>query len=130
MKLTLMPDGYLSVSLNKNGVKRQYRVHRLVAQAFLPNPDNLPQVDHLNAKRTDNRVENLEWVTCSENIRREFVNGRKIIRGEEHVNAKLTNEQVAYIRENPDKLFQRQLAEKFNVSLGAIRRVIKHLSYN
>lgn len=56
--------------------KRNYSVHRLVAEAFLPNPNNLPQVDHLNADRTDNRVENLEWVTIQENARRVVERGR------------------------------------------------------
>lgn len=53
--------GYYVVGLTKNGVKEHFRIHRLVAEAFIPNPHNLPTVDHINAIRTDNRVENLRW---------------------------------------------------------------------
>lgn len=48
---------------------KAYRVHRLVAETFIPNPDNLPQVDHINRNRYDNRIENLRWVTAKENMR-------------------------------------------------------------
>lgn len=54
--------GYLKVTINRN----QYRVHRLVAETFLPNPDNKPTVDHINRIRDDNRVDNLRWATHRE----------------------------------------------------------------
>ena len=53
--------GYLSITKKKNGLKKFYSVHRLVAMAFIPNPDNLPQVNHRNEIKTDNSVYNLEW---------------------------------------------------------------------
>lgn len=55
--------GYMRVSLNKAKCRKTYMVHRLVADAFLPNPDNLPFINHKNETRDDNRVENLEWCT-------------------------------------------------------------------
>ena len=60
-------DGYCIVQLQYKGEARYLRVHRLVAQAFIPNPDNKPQVDHINAIKDDNRVENLRWATPKEN---------------------------------------------------------------
>ena len=61
--------GYLHVNLRKNGTRKNGKIHRLVAQAFIPNddPEHKTQVNHINEDKTDNRVENLEWVTPSEN---------------------------------------------------------------
>lgn len=60
-------DGYYTIWLHKNSKIYPQRVHRLVAQAFIPNPENKPEVNHLNWVRTDNRIENLERATNSEN---------------------------------------------------------------
>lgn len=60
-------NGYLSVMISKYGVVKRITVHRLVALTFIPNPDNKPQIDHINAIISDNRVSNLRWVTYSEN---------------------------------------------------------------
>lgn len=59
--------GYLKVSLCKDGEMKNFLIHRLVAEAFLSNPNNLPQVNHINEDKSDNRVENLEWVSAKEN---------------------------------------------------------------
>lgn len=61
-------DGYYYTFLTKNGKKKYFSIHRLVAQAFIPNENNLPEVDHINNIRNDNRVENLRWCTRKENI--------------------------------------------------------------
>lgn len=70
-------EGYDQVDLYKNGVRVTMKVHRLVATAFLKNPDNLPVVNHKNSLRNDNRVKNLEWVTFSENNIHAYIYGRR-----------------------------------------------------
>lgn len=65
-------NGYLQVYLSSNGKVKPCTVHRLVAQAFLKNCDNKTQVNHINGIKNDNRVENLEWCTASENQRHKF----------------------------------------------------------
>lgn len=62
-------DGYLRVLIEKDGKKRRVALHRLVALAFVPNPENKPQVNHKNGTRADCRAENLEWCTNAENQR-------------------------------------------------------------
>lgn len=60
-------DGYYYVQLNKNGVQTKKKVHRLVAIAFIPNPENKREVSHLDETKTNNQVSNLEWATSKEN---------------------------------------------------------------
>lgn len=62
------PNGYESIVLCKYGTRNQQRIHRLVAFEFLPNPNNYPVVNHKNGIRNDNRAENLEWCTQSQNL--------------------------------------------------------------
>lgn len=64
---SINPYGYYYVILYKNNISKTCMVHILVAKAFIPNPENKPCIDHINTIRTDNRIENLRWVTHHEN---------------------------------------------------------------
>lgn len=68
-KMVKNKNGYLYVSLRKNGVAKNYSVHRLVADAFIPNPHNYHTVNHKNENKADNNVENLEWMTLQDNLK-------------------------------------------------------------
>jgi len=76
-KLSLQKSnaGYLRVELHKNGMAQKHSVHRLVATAFVPNPEGKPQVNHIDGDKTNNKAENLEWVTQSENQSHAYQNG-------------------------------------------------------
>lgn len=75
--MVLKPDryGYVSVTLTIDNKPKRFRVHRLVAQEFIPNPYNKLEVNHINMVKTDNRAENLEWCTRKENTKHFFDNG-------------------------------------------------------
>ncbi|WPH68848.1 HNH endonuclease [Enterococcus phage EF-M80] len=68
LMLFINTPGYLQVMLCKNNKCKKFTVHRLVANAFIPNPENKPQVNHIDEDKTNNMVSNLEWVTAKENV--------------------------------------------------------------
>ncbi len=128
--------GYLQVSLSKNNISKSFIVHRLVALTFIPNPDNKPQVNHINSIKTDNRIENLEWNTCKENIKHAFQNGLTSgKKGELHNDVKLTELEVLEIRKiySEGNVSYRELAKIFDkVKVGTIfsivhRKTWKHI---
>ena len=137
-------DGYVSCPLTSNGKNYYKYVHRLVAEAFVPNPNNKGQVNHKNGIKNDNSVENLEWVTPSENIRHAIETGllkyeereidiknSKYAKGEE-VNGSLLNpEKVIRIRSlyETGEYKQKELAKMLNVSSGAIHDVVNRKTW-
>lgn len=109
--------GYLRVSI---GGKLMF-VHRLVAEKYIPNPDNKLQINHIDGNKLNNCVENLEWVTNQEN-RTHAVNIGLHLSGEKCSWSKLNWEKVEYIREHLE-IDINTLAKKFNVSLSTIKDV-------
>ena len=119
MKTSDNGKGYRKIRLCKNGKVKTYIVHRLVAKAFLPNPNGYPIVNHKNGDKTDNRVENLEWCTHSYNMehasRIGLLNPIK----------KLSDADVEIIRNLKDKISCMKLAKQFNVSFQYICAIWK-----
>jgi len=123
-------NGYAQIRLGKNF----YYVHRLVAMEYIPNPLNLPQVNHKNGIKTDNHIENLEWCSAQENITLAIKTGLTVNYGENNSNHILTNKQVLEIRAKfiPFKYTYKMLANEYGVSYQTIARILcntmwKHL---
>lgn len=92
--------GYLILGLSKNGINKMQITHRLVAKAFIPNPNNLPQINHKDGDKTNNKPENLEWVTSLENIKHAYATGLKEgMPGETNGRALSSNKEVEDIIE-------------------------------
>lgn len=134
LKPSYTHDGYLKQAISINGRSHTYRIHRLVAEHFIPNPDNKATVNHIDGDKTNNRVENLEWASLSEQMKHAYKLGlKKPVRGYMQGNSVLTEEQVIEIRtayKAHDKNFGMQaLAKKYNVSCPVINRVVHYRSY-
>ena len=127
LKPSFCTGGYPQVVLCKEGKCVTKKVHRLVAIAFLGNPDNLPAVNHINGNTKDNRVENLEWCTLKYNTEHSYrVLGRVPIHGQFHNKAKLTESQVIEIRNKyiPYKYSYKKLGDEYGVDQSSIYLII------
>ncbi len=123
--------GYIRVSLSKKGKRFHTSVHRLVAKAFINNEFNKPQVNHINGDKSDNRIENLEWCTNSENqihaIKNGLVNHNTC---EKHHNSKLSDKDVLTARWLHKKgATNMELSLKYNVSETAMSKILRNLTY-
>lgn len=121
---------YLGVSLFSSPISERFYLHRLVAAAFVPNPENKPHVNHINFNRYDNRVSNLEWVTPGENTHHSRMAGRvkpgNMKKGEDHHFAGLSEEAVRWLRltwEPYDSVAD--LSRKYGVTAQAIYAMLK-----
>lgn len=82
-------EGYLVVGLTKDGKTKQHKVHRIIAEAFIKNPDGKTMINHINGQKDDNRIENLEWCTSKENTQHAHATGLCGINGKSKQVAKL-----------------------------------------
>jgi predicted XRE-type DNA-binding protein len=121
-KLQKHPQGYLFI----NAGDRQQLVHRLIAMAFIPNPEGKEFVNHINGIKTDNRVENLEWVTRQENENHAYGTGLKNSTGSSNTMAVLNEAKVKQIKElNTLGFNTAKIATQFGVTGSTISRIIK-----
>jgi hypothetical protein len=116
--------GYVGVVLCKESKYKSFRIHRLIAIAFIPNPDNKPCVNHLDGNKLNNNIDNLEWCTHSENNKHALKTGlRKPFKHENNPCAKLNMLQVNIIRHCKGDIKSNELSKIFNISLSSIHRL-------
>jgi transcriptional regulator with AAA-type ATPase domain len=129
---------YLKVCLCNNKKQLNFLIHRLVGQAFISNPENKPEINHIDGDKTNNRVDNLEWVTHKENMEHSnrtglrnncncgFASVNINNKGEKHPNCKLNDVQVLEIREKYSIgiYTQQNLADEYNISKTVISDII------
>lgn len=119
-------DGYFRTCLSSNNQKKMKIIHRLVAEHFIENENNYPVVNHINGIKTDNHYKNLEWCTVRHNNIHAIKLGlKKPLKWENHNLVKLKIKDVLDIRENPDNLYQWQLAMVYNISQTQVSRILR-----
>lgn len=130
LKNRIRDDGYISVVLTNHGKQREFLLHRLVATAFIPNPENKPEVNHINGVKSCNYDYNLEWVTGCENIQHAYDTGlnkgKKIRTGRtpEHV-----IRGICELLESGTDLSFVQIGEKFGVDRSVVMNIYHKLSH-
>lgn len=132
LKSWINRQGYLIVDLCKNSKRKHFPVHRLVAQAFIPNPENKPEPNHEDGNKFNNHVSNLKWVTRAENVQHALDEGLNH-QGENSCKAKLTNGQAHWIRQNyikgDSEFGAGSLARKFKVTHSTILDIIRGVTF-
>lgn len=118
-------NGYMNVSYMVSGVRYKRRVHRLVAKAFVIGWFDGATVDHLDGNKINNAASNLEWVTLSENSKRQNRDGRGVPKGQKHPGAKLMDHQIPEIKNLRDKgLSYEKIGAAFGVSGSLIHKIL------
>lgn len=130
LKQRINCSGYSEVGLRRNGNRATLAIHKLVAQAFISNPNNKPTVNHLNGIKTDNNISNLEWATYSENLSHAYKAGLRtpvLIKdvGQKNYKRKLKPEQVVEIKRllAAGNLTHREIATQFSVATSTITEI-------
>lgn len=126
---TFDSKGYLKVHLFKEGKRKTVKVHRLVASAFIDNPQNKLQVNHIDGDRTNNNADNLEWVTCKENIEHAYINNLAKT-GKEHHSSK----HIVLKKKNGDIISQysnlQTLSNLINIDSCKLIKTLKNNNVN
>lgn len=132
LKTYIPTNGYEQGAASVNKKLQNYKIHRLVAEAFIPNPLNKEEVNHIDGNKLNNNVSNLEWCTRQENIAHSIENKLQTpFKGEEVGNSILKEADVLYIRQNykPRILTRKSLAEMFGVKECTIKDVLSRRSW-
>lgn len=135
VKKYLQYKGYeiVYLGLGKRSESKTFFVHRLVAKTFIPNPNNLPEINHKNCVKLNNRVENLEWCTHLQNMQHAYANGLVgHARGEDNPRSKINQRKANRIRKSyaNGKITQRQLARLYGVNQRLIWSILHKKIWN
>lgn len=135
-KITQRPDnngdGYACFTAGKKGHRRRIRTHTIVGKLFVENPNNYPELDHLDSNRMNPSADNLEWVTHQENIKRAQEKGSYSGRcvGEKNPKAKLNNNIVKNIRKDfVEGLTQNKISKKYNIPWSTVHNIITYQTW-
>ena len=129
MKFGIDKNGYYLINLSKNNKTSTKRVSRIVAETFISNPDNFPQVNHINGIKTDNNASNLEWCTDNENKKHAFRTGLKSHIGIKNPATNLTEDNVREIRKLKGVMSYPKIAKQFNTTEDAVYYIINNLTW-
>jgi hypothetical protein len=134
LKKRLTFDGYVKATLSKDDIAKDFRVHRLVAEYFIPNPEGKETVNHIDGDKENNHYTNLEWATRTEQNLHSYKLGLKQAKlGNENPNSKLNPSQVREIRSSYVKSSKEfgtvALGRKYGVNASVIEKIVKRKSY-
>lgn len=131
LKPNMNDRGYLDVALCKNRQYKHFRINRLVAMTFIPNPNNLSQVNHKDGDKQNNCVDNLEWCTQAyNNLHANRTGLRRFVRGENSPHHKLTWEIVRAIRcDYANGMRQVDICRKYNLIKSVVHNIVKNKTW-
>ena len=128
LKPSITNKGYYTYRISINNVRKHLSIHRAVAKLYVPNPDDKPQVNHIDGNKLNNHYTNLEWVTNKENRKHAILNGLHV-RGEDCYNNKFTEDDIRFIRASYGKLTYKVLAEMFNTNQSRICKIVNRKTW-
>jgi len=132
LRKSIDSNGYFVIGLTKNRNRNQFKVHRIVAEAFIPNPENKPCVNHIDNNRSNNHVENLEWCTHKENTQHALKQGRMVdmtkirpgMLGSKNPRALVNEKHVLEIRSLASRMRQEEIANLFLLKKKTVSAII------
>lgn len=129
-KIQTDKKGYSVISIrNYLGIRKTLKIHRLVAIMFLDNPKNLPQINHKDGNKKNNKVDNLEWCNNSYNQKHAFLNNLQINKGSKNPRSKLSEENVIEIRKNGKYDTYLNISKKYKVSKSTIYSILNNKNW-